>query len=393
MGLGTPVLLALLVSVQLRPCAPAAGSSSGRSARRDRREVREIGKRLERVSDAYKLAKDYMDDDDFALFDGEDPDEADDDFALFDGEDPDEADDAPSSGGEAPPAPLHSRKKRSRSSKSRRRKTAPTKSWSERHPEETKIAMEHHNTAVEAEEQGNATLAEFHYRQAAEIAPVWDSPQLNLAVLLARTRRPDEAIVQYGKMLKQFPNQTEVLYNLANVYYHKRELEKAKELFERTLGQAWADAKNNGKEDSKILAATATNLGNVLQQLGDYEGAVGQVRNMSRPNMLYVLSLDKWPRTKTHCAFTQHRLPMAISPETPDAPFNLGVSLIALGGASAKEVHTLWTEAAVHIPHFAFRLVNAGGWAVDALKIEQDAVALAATPEASKETGGPAGSA
>jgi tetratricopeptide (TPR) repeat protein len=115
--------------------------------------------------------------------------------------------------------------------------------------------------------------------------------------MLARLRRPTEAISQYHEMLDLFPNHTQTLYNLANTYKKTGKLEEAKTYFERTLSAAFLESKSTPGEESAMLAAASTNLGNVLQMQGDYEGAVGK-----------------------------HRLPMAISPDTPDAPFNLGVS-------------------------------------------------------------------
>jgi tetratricopeptide (TPR) repeat protein len=56
----------------------------------------------------------------------------------------------------------------------------PQLSWSELHPEETKVAMAHHNTGVEAEESGDYEAAEAAYREAWAVAPAWDAPALNL---------------------------------------------------------------------------------------------------------------------------------------------------------------------------------------------------------------------
>ena len=52
------------------------------------------------------------------------------------------------------------------------------------------------------------------------------------------------------------------------VSLHKKtgKLDRAKELYESCLASAWADAKGS-TEDSSILAAASTNLGNVLQML------------------------------------------------------------------------------------------------------------------------------
>ena len=84
---------------------------------------------------------------------------------------------------------------------------------------------------------------------------------------------------------------------------------------------------------------------------------------------------------------------MAISPDTLDAPYNLGVSLIALGGPGLEEVKTLWGAAAKQLPHFKLRLANAGGWAQQALKTEEYAVLQVAETRPEGEGDGPEGAA
>ena len=95
--------------------------------------------------------------------------------------------------------------------------------------------------------------------------------------------------------------------------------------------QSWTEAgSEKGKErESNMLPAASTNLGNVLQTQGHYEEAVAQ-----------------------------HRMAFNLSPETPDAVFNLGVSLIGMGGMGLDEAPAIWSAAVQHNPQFLLRLTN-----------------------------------
>ena len=68
--------------------------------------------------------------------------------------------------------------------------------------------------ALDAEEAGNYEAAEAAYRESWRIAPAWDAPALNLAVMFNQLRRQKEALEQYDKVLKAFPNHTQALFNL-----------------------------------------------------------------------------------------------------------------------------------------------------------------------------------
>ena len=112
------------------------------------------------------------------------------------------------------------------------------------------------------------------------------------------------------------------------------ELDKAKELYRRVIVQSWSEAgSEEGKaRESNMLPAASTNLGNVLQVQGHYEEAVAQ-----------------------------HRMAFNLSPETPDAIFNLGVSLIGMGGMGLDEAPGIWGAAVQRDRKFLLRLTN-GEW-------------------------------
>eukprot|EP01052_Picozoa_sp_SAG31_P053441 SAG31_NODE_13703_length_852_cov_1.316069_1_plen_251_part_01 len=73
-----------------------------------------------------------------------------------------------------------------------------------------------------------------------------------------------------------------------------------------------------------------------------------------------------------------NRIALQLSPDTPDAPFNLGVSLIAMGGAPAfEEASTIWRQQVAANPAFASRLVNQDPtYVVDELAREESALAM-----------------
>ena len=85
------------------------------------------------------------------------------------------------------------------------------------------------------------------------------------------------------------------------------------------------------KESTPIPAAASTNMGNTLQELGNYTAALAH-----------------------------HRLAAQLSPDTPDAHYNLGVTLIALG--NTQEASKLWQERALKGKIMLQRLANAGPW-------------------------------
>eukprot|EP01051_Picozoa_sp_SAG22_P022267 SAG22_NODE_5273_length_1048_cov_1.898841_2_plen_269_part_01 len=137
-------------------------------------------------------------------------------------------------------------------------------------------------------------------------------------------------------------------------YSAHRQLEnfdEAKTLYTRAVAMARQAQAKDPTLATPMVAAASTNLGNVYQQLGDYHDAVGQ-----------------------------HRIALQMSPETADAHFNLGVSLIAMGGPAAfKEANILWRQTAKKDPSFGARLVNQDPeWIEEELAREAGALAMMA---------------
>ena len=220
-------------------------------------------------------------------------------------------------------------------------------------------AMPDYNGALDAEDRGDLGGAEAAYRAALALAPAWVAPAMNRAVLLNRLRRPKEAVAQYEALLQVHAGHVQARFNLANTHRGMGELKTAEAIYRQVIVEAWGAAgQEEGKSaESNVLSSASTNLGNVLQQQGRYEEAVGQ-----------------------------HRIAFNLSPETPDAPFNLGISLIAMGGGGLEEAPTLWGAAVQHNPHFIRRLTNAGRWAGEML--EEEAGAVRAVAEQSGEEAG-----
>ena len=158
-------------------------------------------------------------------------------------------------------------------------------------------AMPAYNSALDHEDAQDFAAAEQAYGDAIAVAPAWIAPAMNRAVLLNRLRRTKEAIAQYEDLLKIHQNHTEAMFNLANAHRANDELDKAVKLYKRVIVKAWGAAGSEaGKEvETNVLPSASTNLGNILQKQGHYEEAVGQ-----------------------------HRVAFNLSPDTPDAAFNLG---------------------------------------------------------------------
>ena len=81
-------------------------------------------------------------------------------------------------------------------------------------------------------------------------------------------------------MLEGNPSNGVAMFNLANVHRQLDEMEAAVELYGRCIAssrQQLAVSSAAGSASS-LLPAASMNLGNVLQQQGKYEEAVGQVR-------------------------------------------------------------------------------------------------------------------
>lgn len=192
-------------------------------------------------------------------------------------------------------------------------------------------AMPAYNSALDAEDAGDLVAAEQAYRDAIAVAPAWVAPAMNRAVLLNSLRRTKEAISQYEALLNIHKNHAQAMFNLANAHRSINEMDKAKALYRRVIVQSWTEAgSQEGKErESNMLPAASTNLGNLLQTEGHYEEAVAQ-----------------------------HRMAFNLSPETPDAVFNLGVSLIGMGGMGLDETPAIWSAAVQHNPQFLLRLTN-----------------------------------
>jgi tetratricopeptide (TPR) repeat protein len=227
-------------------------------------------------------------------------------------------------------------------------------------------AMPAYNSALDAEDENDFPAAEAAYRDAIAIAPAWVAPAMNHAVLLNRLRRTKEAIAQYEALLDIHRGHTQAIFNLANAHRSIDELDKAKALYRKVIVQSWTEAgSEEGKErETNMLPAAATNLGNVLQTQGHYEEAVAQ-----------------------------HRQAFNLSPETVDAAFNLGVSLIGMGGMGLEEAPTLWNAAVQHNPHFLLRLTNGGGWVPEMLVEEAGAVQAVAEQSANEVGDGEEGKA
>ena len=79
----------------------------------------------------------------------------------------------------------------------------------------SELASAEYDAALAAEERYDYDEAEAAYARAAKIAPVWDAPGVNRAVLLSKMRRPREAVEQYEAVLETHPQNTLAVFNLA----------------------------------------------------------------------------------------------------------------------------------------------------------------------------------
>jgi len=81
--------------------------------------------------------------------------------------------------------------------------------------------------AQKAQELGQLAKAENSYLEMLKIAPDLPLARAHLAFVYSATKRPDEAINQFKKILLQVPNHAQTHFNLANVYYGLQQAENA----------------------------------------------------------------------------------------------------------------------------------------------------------------------
>ncbi len=122
----------------------------------------------------------------------------------------------------------------------------------------------HFNLAVMAAQAGAFQEAEAHYRAALPGRPTADTHN-GLGYVLARQRRPDDAIAEFRKAIESDPKFTPAYNNLAETLAEQGRLEEAERTYRRSLAE-------------RPSAAVYQSLGAVLRRLGKADEAEEQLR-------------------------------------------------------------------------------------------------------------------
>ena len=88
----------------------------------------------------------------------------------------------------------------------------------------------------------------------------------------------DLAISEYEKVSKEQPERPEPDYNSANARYRLEDYEQAQEELEVALLDAYEE------DEEELVTSTQFNLGNVLFQAEEYEGAIESYKEVLRQN-------------------------------------------------------------------------------------------------------------
>jgi Flp pilus assembly protein TadD len=120
-------------------------------------------------------------------------------------------------------------------------------------------------TAVDAQQRGDFTLAVRTYRQVLQIEPNLVEARANLGAALVHLGRFDEAITEYRIAWKAAPNDSAIRLNLALAYYKKGDVQQAAPELE--------SVRESRPNDLRV----ATLLGDCYLRRGEYDRAVAML--------------------------------------------------------------------------------------------------------------------
>lgn len=135
-------------------------------------------------------------------------------------------------------------------------------------------------TAQNAHQSGNLSQAEVLYREVLQAAPQALEARNALAIVLASSKRFEEAAKHFRLILKGQPDHAHTHHNLASVLFEQELFDDAIKHYQFAL-----------KLDSK-LAMAHTNLGIALCKKGRYEAAIESFRNALNLNKTDVAALN-----------------------------------------------------------------------------------------------------
>ena len=191
--------------------------------------------------------------------------------------------------------------------------------------------------------------AKDHYREAMRIMPRSAMSLCNLALLLEKEGKFDEAIVLLRQALEVHPEMAEIHYNLGNVLRNKGNLDEAIKSYEQAIEQA------------PQFAPSYHNLATILRTKGQVEKAIEQYRQAIKANPSFVdaysnlgLTLDETGRTDE--AIECYQQALQVYPNHPASHFNWGNALFRRGRPSEAVEH--YEEALQSAPQFAAAYLN-----------------------------------
>jgi tetratricopeptide (TPR) repeat protein len=110
------------------------------------------------------------------------------------------------------------------------------------------------NWGVFLEEHSEGAQAEAAYRRAAQLAPDWSDPRYNLAGILARSERLEEAIQEYQAALSMRPGDPRTVLNLGYALYRAGRHAEAVDLYQRFLREQGESAPVLNSLGANLLA-------------------------------------------------------------------------------------------------------------------------------------------
>lgn len=96
-------------------------------------------------------------------------------------------------------------------------------------------ALTYYNLGVLTSLRGDYVQSEIAYRLVLEILPDYNLARDNLACLLSKTNRPNEAINELQAILKDDPNDLKAYYNLGAIYSNNGRKGKARQVWKQAL--------------------------------------------------------------------------------------------------------------------------------------------------------------
>lgn len=219
-------------------------------------------------------------------------------------------------------------------------------------------AKSHFLTALEAFKSDDLATSEIHLRRALALAPDRVSILTNLAAVLLRLDRPEEARPLADRSVELDPDNAEGWLNVGGIHHARREYDQALDSYERALAldpgyaEAWSnrgqslnetrrhaealDCMNRALEINPGSVDAWIGLGNVLHALERYEEAVTAfdkalaIRPTSaQASMFRGMSLAVMGRL--HEALEAYDLAIRLKPDYPEAWSNRGNTLHDIG--------------------------------------------------------------